>query len=58
MGISCPGEQLQWLSIASTLTLDHQQWNFPLEIWHFAIASILVVVVSLNQWKPVQTDLV
>ena len=49
MGISSPGEQLKWLSIASASTLDHQQWNFPLDIWHFAIVSTLVAVASLSK---------
>ena len=39
----------------SALTLDHQQWNFSLGIWHFAIVSTLVAVASLIKWELVRT---
>ena len=35
--------------IASALTLDHQQWNFPPGIQCFAITSTLVAVAILNK---------
>ena len=50
-----PWRSYQCLNITSASTLDHQQWNFPLGIWHFAIASFLVAVVSLSKWELVRT---
>ena len=44
-----------WLSIVSALTLDHQQWNFPVDIWCVALVSTLVAVAGLSKWKSDQT---
>ena len=49
MGLSTPGGALSTLHQCLTYCQDHQQWNFPLGIWHFAIASTLVAVASLNK---------
>ena len=55
MGLSTPGGQTNG-SLTSASTLDHQQWNFPLGIWRFAIMSTLVAMVSLSKEKPDQTS--
>ena len=39
----------------STSVSINKQWNFPLGIWCFAIASILVAVTSLIKWELVRT---
>ena len=54
MQLSSPGGQTNG-SLTSSSTLDHQQWNFPLGIWWFVIASTLVVVTSLIKQKLVRT---
>ena len=47
-----------WHIASASNLAQRQQWNFPLGIWHFVIASILVAVAGSNRMKPVQVSFI